>query len=53
LSTPRSIADWILESQIRVLNIAGSRESRAPGIGTKVEAFLMVVFRRLGFERVE
>jgi Circularly permutated YpsA SLOG family len=32
---------------IRVLNIAGNRESKSPGIGERVEAFLVEVFRQL------
>jgi hypothetical protein len=38
---------WIEAEEIRVLNIAGSRESRTPGIGEKVERFLAEFFRRL------
>jgi Circularly permutated YpsA SLOG family len=29
------------------LNIAGNRESKNPGIGERVERFLLVVFRRI------
>jgi Circularly permutated YpsA SLOG family len=32
---------------IRVLNIAGNRESKSPGIGARVERFLADVFRQL------
>ena len=32
--------------QIRVLNVAGNRESKNPGIGERVERFLTVVFKR-------
>jgi hypothetical protein len=39
---------WIVEHKVRVLNVAGNRESRAPGIGARVERFLADVFRRLG-----
>jgi len=29
------------------LNVAGNRESTSPGIGARVEAFMLVVFGRL------
>jgi hypothetical protein len=44
---PSEVADWVRANEIRVLNVAGSRESRAPGIGERVERFLIEVFRRL------
>lgn len=34
---------------LRVLNVAGNRESSAPGIGAWVEEYLCEVFRQLGF----
>jgi hypothetical protein len=48
---PSEAARWIAANQIRVLNVAGNRESAAPGIGARVEAFLVRVFaltQRLG-----
>jgi hypothetical protein len=36
-----------------VLNVAGNRESAAPGIGARVEAFLGRVFRRFAAGTVE
>jgi hypothetical protein len=51
-SQPSHIADWIREHKIKVLYVAGNRESREPGIGNRVERFLAAVFRRLGYERV-
>jgi hypothetical protein len=44
---PSEVAAWIEAEEIRILNVAGSRESRAPGIGARAEAFLVAVFRRL------
>ncbi len=44
-TTPRVAADWIARRGIKVLNVAGSRESRQPGIGERAEAFLATVFR--------
>ena len=37
--------DWIYEHQIKVLNIAGPRESTSPGIGAVAEAFLVRLFK--------
>jgi Circularly permutated YpsA SLOG family len=42
------VAEWIVEHEVRMLNVAGNRESRAPGIGDRVERFLADMFRRLG-----
>ena len=38
--TAESIAAWISNNKIRVLNVAGPRESKAPGIYKKAMAFL-------------
>jgi Circularly permutated YpsA SLOG family len=43
----RHIADFIRESRVSRLMVAGSRETRDPGIGERVERFLIVVFRSL------
>ena len=48
LTTPRHIAEFIRESRVSRLMIAGNRESREPGIGERVERFLLVVFKSLG-----
>jgi hypothetical protein len=47
LTTPRRIAGFIRESRVSRLLIAGNRESRDPGIGERVERFLVAVFRSL------
>jgi hypothetical protein len=44
---PSQLAAWIIEHDVRTLNVAGNRESRSPGIGAKVERFLAEVFRQL------
>jgi hypothetical protein len=44
---PSEVAAWIEAEEVRVLNVAGSRESRAPGIGARAERFLLEVFRRI------
>ncbi len=45
-------ADWIIETGVEVLNVAGNRESIIPGIGAWTEHYLCEVFRLLGFEEV-
>jgi Circularly permutated YpsA SLOG family len=44
---PSDVANWIEAQAIRVLNVAGNRESTEPGIGDWVERFLVVTFRQL------
>lgn len=52
-TAPREVADWITGELIRgeihapILMVAGNRESRAPGIGARVETFLSEVFALL------
>jgi hypothetical protein len=41
------VVAWIRENDIKVLNVAGNRESKSPGIGLRVELFLGRVFRQL------
>jgi hypothetical protein len=45
--SPEAVARWLLEHQIHTLNVAGDRESHAPGLGERVEAFLSDVIRLL------
>jgi Circularly permutated YpsA SLOG family len=48
---PPLIADWLARNNsIRRLNCAGNRESKEPGIGSKVETFLVAVFHELRCE---
>jgi hypothetical protein len=42
-----AMARWLIGKDVRVLNVAGNRESSAPGIGAWVEAYLAEVFRLL------
>jgi hypothetical protein len=44
---PAAMAGWIAEHRVRVLNVAGQRESKARGIGAWVESYLAEVFRIL------
>jgi hypothetical protein len=45
---PSHVAEWIVAHKIRVRNVAGNWESKARGIGDRVERFLASVFRWLG-----
>jgi hypothetical protein len=48
--TPAHVATWLAENQVRTLNVAGTGEGEAPGIGAWVEQFLVEVLRQLGHE---
>jgi hypothetical protein len=49
VSRPSHIVRWLRETpHVKVLMVAGNRESRAPEIGDRVAWFLGVVFRELG-----
>lgn len=39
-----SVRSWLLSGKIRVLNVAGPRESQAPGIYTRTAALLDAIF---------
>jgi predicted Rossmann-fold nucleotide-binding protein len=43
----RAIVEWIRGKEVKTLNVAGNRESKAPGIGAWVERYLAEVFRLL------
>jgi Circularly permutated YpsA SLOG family len=45
--SPPGVVAWLTEMEVRILNIAGNRESSAPGIGSWVEAYMTAVFRLL------
>jgi hypothetical protein len=47
LTRPSDVAAWIEAEEVRVLKVAGNRESTAPGIGERVERFMLEVLRRL------
>jgi hypothetical protein len=54
LSTPRHIVEFIAGMpHAKILMVAGNRESRQPGIGERVERFLITMFSSLGAERRE
>lgn len=39
------VVEWLTDNDIEVLNIAGNRESRNPGLCERVQCFLLVVFQ--------
>jgi len=48
---PSHVATWILENQVKTLNVAGNREHEEPGIGDRVERFLGEILKALGHKR--
>jgi hypothetical protein len=45
---PSDAVQWLRNHpQIQILNVAGYRESKNPGIGERVERFLIAVFKRV------
>jgi hypothetical protein len=40
-----AVRAWLAQTGARVLNVAGPRESGAPGIGAAAKAFLLAVLR--------
>lgn len=44
----RALLDWITDGC--VVNVAGNRESKSPGIGARAEAFLVELFRLIRSE---
>ncbi|MBN2475626.1 MAG: putative molybdenum carrier protein [Pirellulales bacterium] len=45
--SPREISDWLKSERVRILNIAGPRESQCPGIAVQTQEFLGAVFAGL------
>jgi len=41
------VIKWIIDNNITVLNVAGHRETKCPGIGLFVETFMTEVFKQL------
>jgi hypothetical protein len=44
---PATVRKWIRENEIGVLNVAGPRESKAPGIHDRAVRFLQAVLKGL------
>jgi predicted Rossmann-fold nucleotide-binding protein len=47
VTKPSQIIEWMTTHRITVLNIAGNRESKNPGLGMRVEAFLARLFAHI------
>jgi hypothetical protein len=45
--SPGEMAQWLIEKEVKVLNVAGHRESVHPGVAAFVVAYLGVVFKIL------
>lgn len=45
---PSHVVEWLAKYDVRVLNVAGNRESGEPGIGQRVAQFLAEVLELLG-----
>jgi len=43
---------WLSEVKPKVINIAGNRESKFPGVGDWTEKHLAALFRHLGFKEI-
>jgi hypothetical protein len=43
-ATEQQVHDWLLANSIRVLNVAGPRETSQPGIARSAATFLRTVF---------
>ncbi len=48
VTRPSQVCGWVEGKGVRVLNVAGNRESRVPGIGVRADRFLAAVLRQLG-----
>jgi len=48
---PWHVTRWIVENQIKTLNVAGNGEHDEPGIGDRAERFLGEVLEQLGHKR--
>jgi hypothetical protein len=44
----RDALKWFADAGVRVVNVAGPRESESPGIGERAEKFLREVFPQTG-----
>lgn len=45
ITRPTEAAAWVIANRIKVLHVAGNRESSDPGIGARAERFLVATFR--------
>lgn len=49
---PERVRQWLARHRVRVLNVAGPRESQRPGIGQQARAFLLAALRAGGNRKV-
>lgn len=47
ITRPSKLVDWLIVRYVGVLNVAGNCESSSPGIGARVERFMVAVLGRL------
>jgi len=47
-----SIVEWIQVNHIKTMNVAGSRETKIPGIQSKTFQFVCLLLKRLGLKNV-
>ncbi len=47
VTRPSDLTGWLVAQFVEVLNVAGNRESTEPGIGARVERFLVATLGRL------
>ncbi len=47
VTRPSDLTTWLVVNRVEVLNVAGNRESTQPGIGVRVERFLIAALGRL------
>lgn len=48
-----TVVDWLINNDVKVLNVAGNRESKSPGLGRFVVDFLSQVFQEMGHKPKE
>ena len=47
VTRPSDLTTWLVAGYFEVVNVAGNRESTTPGIGVRVERFLLAALRSL------
>jgi len=47
ITRPSELTTWLVAGYFEIVNIAGNRESTQPGIGERVERFLVAAFVRI------
>ena len=52
ITKPSDVLRWVNTHRVHVLNIAGNREPKTPGLGSRVERFMARVFASCKTDRV-